>query len=69
MRRPDGSLVSLGYGKDSLVIGLEKVFRCVLGLAAANDLAGSYADTLVREDGVWKFSNRVATQAAAAASK
>jgi predicted dehydrogenase len=44
VRRPDGSLVSLGYGKDSLVLGLEKVFRCVLGLANANDLAGSYAD-------------------------
>jgi predicted dehydrogenase len=44
VRRPDGSQVSLGYGKDSLVLGLEKVFRCVHGLAAANDLAGSYPD-------------------------
>ena len=32
-------------------------------------LAGSYADTLVREDGVWKFSSRVATQATTAAPK
>jgi hypothetical protein len=32
-------------------------------------LAGSYEDTLVRENGVWKFSSRVATQTAAAASK
>ena len=44
VRRPDGSLVSLGYGKDSLVLGMEKVFRCVHGLATANELAGSYPD-------------------------
>jgi predicted dehydrogenase len=44
VRRPDGSLASLGYGKDSLVLGLEKVFRCALGFASANDLAGTYPD-------------------------
>jgi predicted dehydrogenase len=44
VRRPDGSLVSLGYGKDSLVLGLEKVFRCVHGFARADELAGSYPD-------------------------
>src|SRR6185312_2942941 len=44
VRRPDGSLASQGYGKDSLVVGLEKVFRCVLGLATANELAGTYPD-------------------------
>ncbi len=42
--RPDGSLVSLGYGKDSIVAGLEAVYRCVLKLATAADLAGTYPD-------------------------
>jgi predicted dehydrogenase len=44
VRRPDGSLASQGYGKDSLVVASEKVFRCALGLATANELAGSYPD-------------------------
>ena len=44
LARPDGSFVSLGYGKDSLVVALEKVFRCALGLASDNELAGTYPD-------------------------
>mgnify|MGYP001405857979 CR=1 FL=1 len=44
VRRPDGSLASVGYGKDSLVVGLEKVHRCALGLATAEELAGTYPD-------------------------
>jgi predicted dehydrogenase len=44
VRRPDGSTVSVGYGKDSLVDCLERVYRVkVLGARAA-DLAGSYPD-------------------------
>lgn len=44
VRRPDGSTVSLGYGKDSLVDCLERIYRVkVLGAAAA-DLAGTYPD-------------------------
>jgi predicted dehydrogenase len=43
VRRPDGSLASLGYGKDSLVDCFEKVLRVKAGVPAA-DLAGSYPD-------------------------
>jgi len=44
VRRPDGSLVSMGYGKDSLVVCLEKVFRKkLLGVSAA-EMAGTYPD-------------------------
>lgn len=44
VRRPDGSLVSMGYGKDSLVVCLEKVFRRkLLGVSAA-EMAGTYPD-------------------------
>src|SRR6185312_16196954 len=32
-------------------------------------LAGSYADTFVREEGVWKFSSRMASSVTTAASK
>jgi predicted dehydrogenase len=41
--RPDGSPVSLGYGKDSLIDCLERVLRVKRGTPAA-DLAGSYPD-------------------------
>ncbi len=42
--RPDGSLASVGYGKDSLVACLEKVCRHkFLGVPAA-DMAGAYPD-------------------------
>lgn len=44
VRRPDGSLASLGYGKDSLVVCLEKVYRHkLLGVPLA-EMAGSYPD-------------------------
>ncbi|HEX2033755.1 MAG TPA: Gfo/Idh/MocA family oxidoreductase [Chloroflexota bacterium] len=44
VRRPDGSTVSLGYGKDSLIDCLERICRVkVLGVKAA-DLAGTYPD-------------------------
>jgi predicted dehydrogenase len=43
VRRPDGSLVSIGYGKDSLIDCIEKVLRVKLGTPAA-DLAGAYPD-------------------------
>jgi len=42
--RPDGSLVSLGYGKDSIVVCLEKVFRRKLLGASVAEMAGSYPD-------------------------
>jgi hypothetical protein len=42
--RPDGSLASVGYGKDSLVACLEKVCRHkFLGVPVA-DMAGTYPD-------------------------
>lgn len=44
VRRPDGSLVSMGYGKDSLIVCLEKIFRRkLLGVSAA-EMAGTYPD-------------------------
>ena len=42
--RPDGSRACTGYGKDSLVDCVEKVFRCKLQGARAADLAGTYPD-------------------------
>jgi predicted dehydrogenase len=44
VRRPDGSTVSMGYGKDSLVDCLERIYRVKLGGASAGDLAGTYPD-------------------------
>jgi len=43
VRRPDGSLVSVGYGKDSLIDCIEKVVHVKLGTPAAA-LAGTYPD-------------------------
>ncbi len=43
VRRPDGSEVSVGYGKDSLIDCIEKVLRVKQGTPAA-DLAGTYPD-------------------------
>ena len=42
--RPDGSTASVGYGKDSLVVCLEKVCRCKFLGGSAADLAGTYPD-------------------------
>src|SRR5919199_5604925 len=44
VRRPDGSTVSMGYGKDSLIDCLEKIYRVKFLGAKAADLAGSYPD-------------------------
>jgi predicted dehydrogenase len=44
VRRPDGSTVSMGYGKDSLVDCLERVYRIKFGGAKLADLAGTYPD-------------------------
>jgi predicted dehydrogenase len=44
VRRPDGSTVSLGYGKDSLIDCLERVYRVKLLGTPASDLAGTYPD-------------------------
>jgi len=44
VRRPDGSTVSMGYGKDSLIDCLERVYRVKFLRARAADLAGSYPD-------------------------
>lgn len=44
VRRPDGSLASQGYGKDSIVVCLEKVFRRKLLGASVAEMAGSYPD-------------------------
>lgn len=46
VRRPDGSLVSQGYGKDSIVICLEKVFRRKLLGASLAEMAGTYPDAV-----------------------
>jgi predicted dehydrogenase len=43
VRRPDGSLASVGYGKDSLIDCFEKVLRVKRGTPAA-ELAGTYPD-------------------------
>ena len=44
VRRPDGSLGSLGYGKDSLVDCLERVFRHKVLGTPVRDMAGTYPD-------------------------
>jgi len=44
VRRPDGSTVSMGYGKDSLIDCLERVYRVKFLGAKASELAGSYPD-------------------------
>jgi predicted dehydrogenase len=44
VRRPDGSTVSMGYGKDSLIDCLERVYRVKFLGAKAADLAGTYPD-------------------------
>ena len=43
VRRPDGSLASLGYGKDSLIDCIERVLRVKAGTPAA-ELDGTYPD-------------------------
>ena len=42
--RPDGSTASVGYGKDSLVVCMEKVCRHKFLAASAADMAGTYPD-------------------------
>ncbi len=42
--RPDGSLSCVGYGKDSIVVCVEKVFRHILLDAPVEDMAGTYPD-------------------------
>ncbi len=44
VRRPDGSLGSLGYGKDSLVDCLERVFRHKVLGTPVSEMAGTYPD-------------------------
>jgi predicted dehydrogenase len=44
VRRPDGSSVSMGYGKDSLIDCMEKVCRVKFLGAKAEELAGTYPD-------------------------
>ena len=44
VRRPDGSTVSMGYGKDSLIDCLERIYRVKLLDAKTADLAASYPD-------------------------
>lgn len=44
VRRPDGSTASLGYGKDSLIDCLERIYRVKFRGARAADLAGTYPD-------------------------
>ncbi|MDQ3703023.1 MAG: Gfo/Idh/MocA family oxidoreductase [Chloroflexota bacterium] len=46
VQRPDGSTVSMGYGKDSLIDCLERVYRVKHLGAGAADLAGTYPDAL-----------------------
>jgi len=43
VKRPDGSLASLGYGKDSLIDCIERVLRVRAGTPAA-ELEGTYPD-------------------------
>jgi predicted dehydrogenase len=43
VHRPDGSLASVGYGKDSLIDCIEKVLRVKAG-TPATDLEGTYPD-------------------------
>ena len=44
VRRPDGSLGSLGYGKDSLVDCLERIFRHKVLGTPVREMAGTYPD-------------------------
>jgi len=44
LRRPDGSFASLGYGKDSLVEGFEKICRRRFLNVPVADMAGTYPD-------------------------
>lgn len=44
VQRPDGSTASVGYGKDSLVVCLEKVCRHKFLGVGAGELAGTYPD-------------------------
>ncbi len=44
IRRPDGSYVSVGYGKDSLICCIEKVYRIKFLNATAKELEGTYPD-------------------------
>ena len=44
VQRPDGSVVHIGYGKDSEIDCYEKICRCKFLGVSANDLAGTYPD-------------------------
>lgn len=44
VRRPDGTYVSIGYGKDSLICCIEKVYRMKFLNATAKELEGTYPD-------------------------
>lgn len=44
VRRPDGSYVHIGYGKDSLICCIEKVYRIKFLNATAKELEGTYPD-------------------------
>lgn len=44
VQRPDGTHVSLGYGKDSLICCIEKVYRMKFLNATAKELEGTYPD-------------------------
>jgi len=44
VKRQDGSTVCLGYGKDSLIDCLERIYRVKFHGAKAADLAGTYPD-------------------------
>ncbi len=44
VKRPDGTYASVGYGKDSLVCCIEKVYRMKFLNATAKGLEGSYPD-------------------------
>ncbi|MCC6443010.1 MAG: Gfo/Idh/MocA family oxidoreductase [Armatimonadetes bacterium] len=46
LSRPDGSKVSLGYGKDSLIVCLEKVCRHKALGVAVSEMARTYPDAL-----------------------
>jgi len=44
VERPDGTMASVGYGKDSLIDCFEKICRCKFLDVSANALAGTYPD-------------------------
>jgi predicted dehydrogenase len=44
IERPDGTHVSVGYGKDSLIACTEKIYRIRLLNATAKELEGTYPD-------------------------